>query len=612
VSTTETQSGREAEPRPPGAQRLYRVGDLRVDLVARSVWRNGKALPVKGLSFELLACLIREHPDLASNRVINSDVWGDNFVGGSTITQRIKLLREALAGSDRYDDYIETVKSRGYRLKVPVEPIETVAKVGPGLRRRALQAIIVSLPVIAAIVWWAWPAGAPPSARDGGPETLFVLPIRNSGEDVEWAEGLRQEILDRLGTIDALTITPVRDLPAGAGADALVLESELVETGDGLELQGTLRDRRTGRILSQPRVPGAGPGPGARQATRSFAARVADDLPGRAAPGSAESNTPVDPQAYELYLRARYHGAQYARSDLNRGIRLLDRALEIEPGFARGYELRSLMYTLAGTPSYGWMSPDEAFALARRDALQALALDPRLSGANATLGNIFLWHEWNPPAAVMAYRQALELDPDSLSALLSIALLQTVTGEYDESLQTIDRAIALAPLQAGVHANAGWRLLGARRFKAALEAARRAEELDPTLRDAHEIRTWAWVYLGQTDRALQTAGEYVSDAMVGYLLAADGQEQEARERLQALLDARAETYVAPASIALVLIGLEEYDEALDWLETVVEERSREALFFRSSAIYDPLRDHPGFIDLMRRVGIWDDLPPATR
>ena len=104
----------------------------------------------------------------------------------------------------------------------------------------------------------------------------------------------------------------------------------------------------------------------------------------------------------------------------------------------------------------------------------------------------------------------------------------------------------------------------------------------------------------------------LSDAARGYLLAAAGQEAEARAHLQAMLDARTESYVAPAAIATVLIGLGEHEQALDWLETAVDQRSREALFLRSARIYDPLREHPRFLELMTRVGIWDDFsPPAT-
>jgi DNA-binding winged helix-turn-helix (wHTH) protein/tetratricopeptide (TPR) repeat protein len=601
--------------------RFYRVGDLRVDLVARTVERGGDALPVKGLSFELLACLVRRHPELASNREINRAVWGDTFVGASTVTQRVKLLRDALAGAGRYADYIETVKGRGYRLVVPVEPIET-PEPAKG-RSGVLAAAVLGAIVLATGLWLAWPvvwpgtggAGArqPGSVDSRHPDTLFVLPIRNAEGDAEWAGGLRQEILDRLDAIDTLSVTPIRELPPTAGADAYALESELVATAEGLELHGTLRDLRSGDVLFRQRIPGAGPGQDVRRATHSLAAGVADVVPGPPpVPGrmlNSESLPAIDAQAYELYLRARYHGSQYARSDLQRGIQLLDRALEIEPAFARGFELRSIIYSLAGTPSYGWMTPGEAFDLSRRDALNALALDPQLPLANVTLGNILLWHEWNPPAAAMAYQRAIDIAPDSLSAWFSIALLHTVSAQYEESLAAVDRAIALAPLQPGAHSNAGWRLLGARRFEAALAAAREAASLDPTHRDAFNIQAWAQIFLGRIDSALQVPDEYLSDAARGYLLAAAGRQGEARRHLAAMLEARSDTYVPPAAIAAVLIGLEEYEQALDWLQMAVDQRSREALFFRSSAIYDPLRRHPRFVELMTRVGIWDDFTP---
>jgi tetratricopeptide (TPR) repeat protein len=558
-----------------------------------------------------LACLIRRHPDLASTREISQAVWGENLVAGATLTQRVKLLRDALGSSSEVPDYIETVKSRGYRLAVPVHPVGTERRAATrGGRRLAAGVALAAL--LATAGWWLLRETAPAGIEaGGGPATLFVLPVSEPGGDVEWAEGLRQEIIDRLNAIDALSVAPVRQVPAEAGERAWVLESEWVETSDGAEWLATLRDTASGEILAQQRVPGAAPGQSPGQVTESVALSVSEALPGTRRVNDEDRGYAPEPQAYELYLRARYHGSQYARSDLRRGVQLLDRALERDPDFARAWELRSLIYSLAGTPSYGWMRPDEAFALARRDALRALALHPGLAHANVTLGNILLWHDWNPPAASMAYRQAIDVDPDLLSAWLSIALLQTVMGRHEDSLASIDRAIELAPLQAGVHSNAGWRRLGARRFEAAITAARRAEQLDPTHRDAYNIQLWSQLYLGRIEAAQQIPGEFLSDAARGYLLAVSGREPEARRHAREMIAARSETYVAPAAIAAVLIGLRDYEHALDWLETVVDERSREALFFRSSAIYDPLRGHPRFVALMTRVGIWEDFRPST-
>ena len=573
--------------------------------------RGGQRLPVKGLSFELLACLIERHPELASTREISQAVWGENLVAGATLTQRVKLLRDALSGSPEITDYIETVKSRGYRLAVPLEMGEPPRSQHRSWWQGRLTWSLLLILVLGAVAWLLRPQGPASEAGTHATATLFVLPLSDPGADVEWSEGLRQEIIERLRGIENLSVTPVRELPADTGEDSWALESEWVEDATGAEWIATLRELHSGAVLAQQRVPGAGPGQTPRAVTQAIAEGVSKALPAATLEDDEATAEPPDARAYELYLRARYHGAQYARSDLQRGVQLLDRAVELDPEYARAYELRSMIYSLAGTPSYGWMPPDEAFARARRDALQALVLDSQLANANVTLGNILLWHDWNPVAAEMAYRQATEMAPESISAWLSIALLQTVTARYDDSLRTVSHAIALAPMQAGVHANAGWRLLGARRFEDALAAARRAEALDPTLRDAYNIQVWAEVFLGRIDAARAVPDEYLSDAARGYLLAVGGERGKAIEHVNAMIDARSGAYVPPAAIATVVIGLNEFEQALDWLEAVVEQRSREALFFRSSAIYDPLREHPGFIALMREVGIWDDFGPPV-
>ncbi|MEM9302656.1 MAG: hypothetical protein AAGE01_11120 [Pseudomonadota bacterium] len=95
------------------------VGDLEVDLMARTVQRQGLILPVEGPSFELLACVLRHHPELAPMRAMEAAFVAD----GTSVSRQMQLLGEALAGSERYPNYLEMVAAEGYRLVAPVVPI---------------------------------------------------------------------------------------------------------------------------------------------------------------------------------------------------------------------------------------------------------------------------------------------------------------------------------------------------------------------------------------------------------------------------------------------------------------------------------------------------------
>ncbi|RLA25559.1 MAG: hypothetical protein DRQ63_09510 [Gammaproteobacteria bacterium] len=105
------------------AAERYRIGDLVVDAGRRCVSRNGENIRLPKLSFKLLLALIYSAPNLQSNEALLATVWKRKIVGPETVTQRIKLLRDAL-GDDSHDPrYIELVWGEGYRLCVEVIPL---------------------------------------------------------------------------------------------------------------------------------------------------------------------------------------------------------------------------------------------------------------------------------------------------------------------------------------------------------------------------------------------------------------------------------------------------------------------------------------------------------
>lgn len=108
------------------------LGDLLIDLERQRVHRGADELPVAGLSFRLLA-----HVLLAGTRVVSFDelieaVWAPAVVNEETVTQRVKLLRQALGDDSRKPRYLRSVRGVGYQLcTVPVEVIDVPSKDAP-------------------------------------------------------------------------------------------------------------------------------------------------------------------------------------------------------------------------------------------------------------------------------------------------------------------------------------------------------------------------------------------------------------------------------------------------------------------------------------------------
>lgn len=138
----------------------YWLDDLHIDVQTRRVLRDGADLGVTSLSYDLLLALVRAAPGLVSFDELMQQVWPGVIVSPETLTQRVKLLRQALGDSAEKPRYILAVRGHGYRLLAPVTTRASGNKASAGsppaprrLWRLAAPAVVL-LTSIAAAAWW--------------------------------------------------------------------------------------------------------------------------------------------------------------------------------------------------------------------------------------------------------------------------------------------------------------------------------------------------------------------------------------------------------------------------------------------------------------------------
>ncbi|UOF14379.1 winged helix-turn-helix domain-containing protein [Lysobacter capsici] len=174
----------DAAPSAPVAGR-YALADLIVDTVGQRVERDGVALKVSGLSFQLLAYLIAQGDRVVGFDELIEQVWAPAVVNEETVTQRVKLLRQAMGDDGRDPRYLRSVRGRGYQLCVrperlrdapeaipadePVsEPVSGPADPSPSTTRRLAPWIaavaLLSLAGIGIGVWHSRSATLPAAA----------------------------------------------------------------------------------------------------------------------------------------------------------------------------------------------------------------------------------------------------------------------------------------------------------------------------------------------------------------------------------------------------------------------------------------------------------------
>lgn len=98
----------------------YQVGDLVIDTGTRRISRGAAFIDLTKRSFDLLLALIESAPNLLTNEELLEKVWPDRIVGQETVTQRVKLVRDAIGDNSSKPRYIKAIWGEGYRLRATV------------------------------------------------------------------------------------------------------------------------------------------------------------------------------------------------------------------------------------------------------------------------------------------------------------------------------------------------------------------------------------------------------------------------------------------------------------------------------------------------------------
>ena len=110
------------------ARTTYHFGDLTLDAGLRRLERAGEPVEIGKLTYSLLMALVVASPNVVSHDELVQRVWGGRLTSPETVTQRIKLLRDALGDSAEQPRYIGLVRGQGYR---PIPPVTARAADAP-------------------------------------------------------------------------------------------------------------------------------------------------------------------------------------------------------------------------------------------------------------------------------------------------------------------------------------------------------------------------------------------------------------------------------------------------------------------------------------------------
>jgi TolB-like protein/DNA-binding winged helix-turn-helix (wHTH) protein/tetratricopeptide (TPR) repeat protein len=652
----------------------FRFGTFELDARTGELRRRGLKVRLRGRPIEILLVLLERPGELVTRDELRGRLWSaDTFVDfDHGLNSAMNKLREGLGDTADNPRFIETVPRRGYRFIAPVEAAEparvAAADVPTNQRNDADQATLAApapadatVPMPSKIL--PAPASAPralspPSTRRGvvlasiwvgllvalvtltavflyrsanrapaqaGRVMLVVLPFDNLSGGAEqdfFSDGITDEMIAQLGALDPRRLgviartTALHYKRSGKNVMDIGRELHIDYLLEGSVRRDATRARITAQLVdvkSQTQLWSETYERDLKDVLmlqRDVAMRIAQSLAGGVL-SPVLRQAPAAPAfaAYELVLRARAQ-RQLATEDGGwRCVAAFEEAIRIDPAYAPAHAGLSDCYRLLGAPGWEAGPPRDLLERARIAAERALALDPNLADGYAARGMVRFNLDWDLDAADRDLQRAIALNPSSSRAHQYRSAVLMTMGKFGEAVEAARRARDLDPMSATESTTLGVRLYYAGRHAEAIEQFQRTLQMHPNF----SVAVWglAQTYreqgrmdlaLTEMRRAVELAnGSTYMRAWLAHALASAGHRDEADLIRRDIEGMAADRYVPPFLMALMAAGSHDSALTIEWLQKTYDARSGWMPFVPVEPELRWLRSDAAFRQLVARI-----------
>jgi serine/threonine protein kinase/tetratricopeptide (TPR) repeat protein len=522
------------------------------------------------------------------------------------------------------------IKADLKRLKRDTESGKTVASVKASPRWSRRKLLIGAAAFAVAIAAIAVAAFFFSSSDRTSINSVAVLPFLDASGDpnAEYiSDGITEGIIDRLSGLPNLKvisrtsafrykqaeIQPQR-VAKELGVEALVI-GRVVRKGDKLSVRAELVDAREDKQLwgeQYSRTMGE-MGSIQQEIATAVSARLRGEL-------NAEEKTRlnktsvINSEAYQLYLKGRFHANQSTASALKKSIDYFQQAIDKDPGYALAYAALADAYvTLGGDWIY--LSPSDSLPKAKSAAMKALELDDAVGEAHAALAYVLFYADFDWAGAEREFKRAIELNPNSAVSHDRYSECLKTRQRFTESLAEAQKAQDLDPLSPEIVTQLGAVYFFTRRYDEAIAQYQKALELNPniavtraSLASAYAMKHMYAEALAEfdkipnQDKSVSAENQFVA-SVLGWTYAVAGRRCEALEIANQLKELSSHGFVDYYMTAGIYSGLNDKDEAFRLLEKAYEQRLPDMQYLGIDPLFYGLRSDPRYIELLHRMGL---------
>lgn len=452
--------------------------------------------------------------------------------------------------------------------------------------------------------------------------SIAVLPFANMSGDKEqefFSDGMTEEIINALTKIPGLNVTArtsafsfrgrhveVREIAQKLGVENL-LEGSVRKAGNRIRITAQLINADTGFHVWSERYD--------RELTDIFAiqddisAAIADQLKVTLTPATARPRRIPKPAAYEAFLESRHHWLKLNPVGFAKSLECVERALAIDPEYADAYTGRATCYFSMAW--YGGSDPREMMPKARTELVKALALDDHCAAAHGGMGALKAVFEYDWAASGEHFRRGLALDRSLFIAMPYVSWYLRPTGQLEEALIELQAARNRDPLSAAARSDIAHVFLLMRRYEAAAESALQALVLEPdymlaqfTLLTARVEQKRYEEAIAIAERVVEVNGRWlVPLTYLGYAYAAAGRPAQAQQVLGEMHGFAEQGHANACAFGNIYAALGDIETAVEWLDRAIEQREPIVTLLKTWSIFDPIRSHPRYPELLRKMNL---------
>ena len=577
---------------------------------------SGRRAFQRATAVETLAAILKEEPQPLAT-------------ANPAAPEPLRRMVERCLAKDPEDRYASTRDLARDLADVRDLPGETRAAPSPVSDRRGFRVgpVAVAALAIALIAGWLLLRRSSSVARAGGDLSIAILPLQNVGgrpEDEYFSDGMTESLITDLAKVKGLmviarnSVFPYKSKNVDVrkvGEDLhvrYVLEGSVQRSGDSVRVNAQLVDAATGHHLWAEKYdrPMRDVFTLQDDVSKNIIASLRVALRPVDAPPAAPGRTP-DLEAYDAYLRGLFYLNRFEWQERDKGIPFLERAITLDPGFARAHAALASAYAKKAFEK----DPDGTWrARARKETEKALSLDPKLAEAYLARGNLAwtLGNGFPHEQSAADFRRALEINPNLEPARKALAGVYYHVGLLEEGGVEYRKASRIDPYDL----DALYRLPRIALYQQKYPEALAGFEATPEFRSDF-LKPIVLAHLGRINDALALARAQITNpthskamersdtaSTLSVLFALSGNRAGADESITASErdgEGNSHFHHAAYNIATAHALLGRKKDALFWLEKTAKDGMPCYPLFENDPYLASLRGDAEFVSFMNRM-----------